>query len=134
MKVLDTSFLIDFMAGTSKSKSKMQSILHEPLIVSEVTVIELLARAHNSRLPDQEVRLIRNTVDQLNIVPVNEYYRMNIVLMYARLQLVHQMISHFDIVIAGTALALGATLITNDKHFERLQSYFPLKLESWLYQ
>ena len=48
----------------------MQSILHEPLIVPEVTVIKLLAGAHNSRLPDQEVRLIRSTVNQLNIVPI----------------------------------------------------------------
>jgi predicted nucleic acid-binding protein len=41
MKVLDTNFLIDFMDNTKKSKSKMQSILNEPLIISEVTVIEL---------------------------------------------------------------------------------------------
>jgi predicted nucleic acid-binding protein len=57
---------------------------------------------------------------------------MNIAIIYARLKSVNQMIPHFDIVVAGTALALGAALITNDRHFERLVSYFPLKLESWL--
>lgn len=110
----------------------MQSILHEHLIVSEVTVIELLAGAHSSKLPEQEVRLIRSTVDQLNIVPINEYYRMHIAIIYASLKSVNQMIPHFDIVIAGTALALEAALITNDRHFERVANYYPLKLESWL--
>jgi predicted nucleic acid-binding protein len=78
MKVLDTTFLIDFIAGTKKSKSKMESIMHEPVIVSEVSAIELLAGAYNSKFRDEQIKTITNTLDQLNIVAISEYLRVNI--------------------------------------------------------
>jgi tRNA(fMet)-specific endonuclease VapC len=132
MKILDTDFLIDFTAGTRKAVSKMRSIQNEPLIISEVTAIELYAGAVNSKFLTEEMQTIDYTLDLLNIIAVDESVRKNITLIYAFLQSNHQMIPHFDIVIAGTALTFDSPLITRDKHFTTVSKHFGLKPESWI--
>jgi tRNA(fMet)-specific endonuclease VapC len=131
MRILDTEFLIDYMAGTKKAVSKMQSIQDEPLFISEVTAIELYAGAVNSSFPFEEVENINNTLDQLNIIPVDIYVREKITLICAYLKKIRKMINHFDIVIAGTALTLDSPLITRDKHFTMVSKHFGLVPESF---
>lgn len=136
MKVLDTNFLIDFSGGTRKSKVKMESIQNEPLIASQVTVIELLAGVllagvYNSKFVASEINIITETLDLLNIAPIDDSITRWAALVYAYLHATHKMINHFDIIIAGTALAFNVPLITRDRDFERLVDRFGLQLESW---
>jgi tRNA(fMet)-specific endonuclease VapC len=132
MKVLDTNFLIDFNGGTIKSKVKMASIQDQPLLVSQVTVIELLAGAYNSKFVRGELNVVTGTLDRLNIIPIDDSITTWAAKIYAYLHKISKMINHFDIVIAGTALAFYAPLVTRDRHFERLTNRFDLKLENWL--
>jgi predicted nucleic acid-binding protein len=133
MKVLDTNFLIDFNGGTRKSKVKMESIQNEPLIASQVTVIELLAGTLLAgEFVAREINIITKTLDLLNIAPIDDSITRWAALVYAYLHATHKMINHFDIIIAGTALAFNVPLITRDRDFERLVDRFGLQLESWL--
>jgi hypothetical protein len=52
-------------------------------------------------------------------------------LIYAYLKKISEMIPHFDITMAGTALTFDSPLVTKVKHFTMLCRHFGLKPGSW---
>lgn len=131
MKVLDTNFLIEFMANKRKAVEKMQSIKNDILLVSESSVIELYAGAKNARAPAQEVSKIQEVLSRLNVIEVNAEVRERIADVYAYLSKSRKMIDKYDITIAGTALTMNSTLVTEDGHFDRIEECLGLKVEGW---
>jgi tRNA(fMet)-specific endonuclease VapC len=109
---------------------KLATVPPSQVVISAITRAELLYGL--KRLPPNH--LLQASVYQfLSIVRVlpweaesGEWYA------EIRFQLVSisQTIGHVDMMIAAHALALGATLVTNNtRHYERIQA--PLLLENW---
>ena len=115
MKLLDTSVAIDHLRGVGAANALLQQLIasDEPIVASEVVRSELLAGVRSDEMDDLE-QFCATVV----WVPVYETVARaagTLVLQHRR---AYQGIDDVDYLIAGTALALGAEILTtNVRHF-----------------
>ena len=115
MKLLDTSVAIDHLRGVVAANALLQQLIasDEPIVASEVVRFELLAGVRSDEMDDLE-QFCATVV----WVPVDETVARaagTLVLQHRR---AYQGIDDVDYLIAGTALALGAEILTtNVRHF-----------------
>ncbi len=129
--LLDTDISSYIIKGKSADiEQKLIAALPDRICISAITRAELLYGL--KRLPSDH--LLQSTVnrflDLIRILPWNE----NAADYYADIR--HQLttegkvIGEMDMMIASHALAIGATLVSNNtRHFERIKA--PLILENW---
>ena len=129
MKILDTDVCIEILRGNRRIIAKRQESLDE-VTTSWITAAELSYGAAKSRAPEKNQNLVIEFLATLSVVGVNlpaaELFGRH----KAALERQGNRLADADLLIAATALAQGATLITgNVQHYERIPG---LLIEDWI--
>lgn len=127
MLLLDTSTLVDFLRGHRGVVNRFTSESPDDLAISVMTVSELRYGAISSRNPVRGMRESAELINEIRSIP----FTLQAALIHAeiRLALRNNRIGDPDMVIAATALASGATVVTsNVREFSRIPN---LRVESW---
>ena len=118
MKVADTDVLIDFLAGVEPVASRVAEEVGKGLATTAVSRFELRAGARSAR-QEQAVTVL---LEALAVLPLDSSSADRAVAVRRKLEKGGIGIGMADSLIAGIALAHGATLLTrNRRHFERVE-------------
>ena len=115
MKLLDTSVAIDHLRGVRAANALLQQLIDadESIAASEVVRFELLAGVR-----DDEMDQLEQFCATIEWVPVDEDVARAAGTLALQHRRAYQGIDDVDYLIAGTALALGAEILTtNIRHF-----------------
>ena len=126
--MLDTDIASYLIRGDHPDVTKKFTELYEKCVISSVTAAELQygARKRNNRALTQKVQAL---CDLIQIIPWNEDAAGSYAKLRVELETAGTPIGNMDMMIAASAMAEGAVLITNNTgHFSRIAS---LKLEDW---
>lgn len=118
MKLLDTTIAIDHLRGLSKARALLTGLLksEEVLAASEVVRFELLVGVRES-----EVAELESFFEAINWIPVNEVIARVAGRLARSYRKAHSGIDDADYLIAATAIAFDAELLTtNRRHFPML--------------
>ena len=127
MLILDTSTLVDFLRGHRRVIDRFASVSPADLAMSVMTVSELRYGAIGSREAARGMRESAELINEIRALP----FTISAALIHAeiRLALRQQPIGEPDMIIAATALASQAKLVTsNVREFSRVPN---LQVESW---
>ncbi|MGI8944622.1 MAG: type II toxin-antitoxin system VapC family toxin [Thermoleophilaceae bacterium] len=111
MKLLDTSVAVDHLRGTQPAVDLLTRLTHEqePIVASEVVRFELLAGVR-----DGEGKALERFFSAFSWVPVDEGIARTAGSLAREHRRAHSRIDDADYLIAATALALDAELLTID--------------------
>ena len=126
--MLDTDIASYLIRGDHPGVTEKFTELYEKCVISSVTAAELQygARKRNNRALTQKVQAL---CDLIQIIPWNEDAAGSYAKLRVELETAGTPIGNMDMMIAASAMAEGAVLITNNTgHFSRIAS---LKLEDW---
>lgn len=131
MIIFDTSAVIDFLHGGTKTKAVVEGTeaAGGEVGVTTITLFELMTPIHHRRLEKEEREVTaffnRSTMLQLDEGSAQEASRaMGLLLRVGR------PVNAFDALIAGIALKRGAkAVLTKDKDFEEIAKVVELKVQ-----
>ena len=107
----------------------MQSLDPDTIGIPSIVWAELLTGAAKSRRPDRTLEVVRRFVDPLRVVPFDASAAQHYARVRAELERAGEPIGPNDSIIAATALAAQATLVTrNGREFGRVVG---LECEDW---
>ena len=110
MTLIDTSVIIDFIAGDKKTVCSIQELLAiDEIKTTSITEYELFR--HKSKLKRQ---LAEDFLSELTIYPFDDDAAKEAATLFIELQAKGKMINQNDILIAGIALAHHEVLLTRD--------------------
>jgi predicted nucleic acid-binding protein len=116
MTFLDTSVIIDFLAGDEKIVQKIKEIAKRNKIkTTTITEYELLK--HQNELKRD---IAEKFLSAVTVCPFDRDAAKQAALLFEKLQERGTMINENDLLIAGTVLACGEVLLTRDKKFAYL--------------
>ena len=129
--LLDTDTCSDTIRGVSAAlDTRLAAAKADALMVSAVTRAELVFGLERRRNPRALSRLVHGFLDRIAVVPWDAAAADRFAQLRALLERNGTPIGTFDTMIAGHALALNATLVTNNsRHFQRVKA---LKVENWI--
>lgn len=118
MKLLDTSVAVDHLRGYGPATALLEDLVsHESVVASELTRFELLAGAR----PDD----LENFFSVVDWIPVTEDVPRRAGEYARAYRRSHSGIGVIDYLLAGTASAVGADLVTNVGHFPMFDDLRP---------
>jgi tRNA(fMet)-specific endonuclease VapC len=118
------------LRGHAAVAQKVRAFPAKSLVVSSVTLYELLVGVEKSRDSEKNRRLLDDALAPFVILAFDETPALEAAKVRGSLEKKGIGIGPYDTLIAGHALALGVKLITaNTKEFRRVHG---LKLENWL--
>lgn len=118
MIVADTDVLIDFLAGVEPLASRVGDEIESGLATTAVSRFELRAGVRGAR----QERAVSGLLDGLMTLPLDAISADRAAAVRLALEKEGRGIGMADSLIAGIALAHGATLLTrNRRHFERVE-------------
>ena len=123
MKLLDTTVAIDHLRGEEAAVDLLRRLIdaEETILASEVVRFELLAGVR-----DDELGALEEFLSALSWVPVDEAVSRTAGLLARKHRAARSGIDDVDYLIAATALALDAELLTtNVRHFPMLPGLRP---------
>lgn len=126
--MLDTDIASYLIRGDHPGVTKKFTELYEKCVISSITAAELQygARKRNNRVLTQKVQAL---CDLIPIISWNEDAATNYAKLRVELESAGTPIGNMDMMIAASALAEEAVLITNNtEHFSRISA---LNLENW---
>ena len=126
--MLDTEIASYLIRGDHPCVTKKFTELYEKCVISSITAAELQygARKRNNRALTQKVQAL---CDLIPIISWNEDAATNYAKLRVELEFAGTPIGNMDMMIAASALAEEAVLITNNtEHFSRISA---LNLENW---
>jgi tRNA(fMet)-specific endonuclease VapC len=129
--MLDTDCCIELLRGrTPRAVERIAQVGLEQVHVSSITVGELLVGAARSSKPKENTARVVQFCASLQIVPFDDRAAARYAQTRASLEIRGTPIGPMDMLIAGHALALDATLVTgNVREFGRVDG---LRVENWL--
>jgi tRNA(fMet)-specific endonuclease VapC len=133
--MLDTDCCIELLRGRApRVVERIAQVGLEQVHVSTITVGELLAGAARSARQNENTARVVQFCASLQIVPFDDRAAARYAQTRASLEIRGTPIGPMDMLIAGHALALDATLVTtlvtgNDREFGRVVG---LRVENWL--
>ncbi len=125
--VLDTDTVVDVLRHRDRIVERLAAVSPDDIGVTTMTLAELLYGALSSRDVDRNINDVRRFAANVRVLPFGR----NSAAVHAelRFQLRNQPIGPNDLVIAATALASGAALVTsNTRAFGRIRG---LSVEDW---
>ena len=129
MYVLDTNAVIDLFKARGRVGERVLATPPAEVALSSVVLFELEVGAQKSDRPELHRRQIDAFARLATIVPFGESEARAAARVRASLEVAGSPIGPYDTLIAATALAHGATLVThNTEEFERVDG---LRLEDW---
>lgn len=129
--MLDTNICIYIIKNKpQKVKEKLQMFGINELCISSITVSELMYGVYKSKFIDKNLKAIESFLLPFQIISYDYLASVEYGKIRADLESKGKVIGNMDMQIAGHAMALGVTLVTNNlKEFERIES---LKLDNWV--
>ena len=109
--------------------SRLRAVSPDDLAVSSITAAELFHGASRSHDPQREFRRVQSLVEVLNLIDFGTDAAISYGVIRGALERQGNVIGPFDLLIAGHALSLGATVVThNTREFRRVPG---LVVEDW---
>jgi tRNA(fMet)-specific endonuclease VapC len=129
--MLDTDTVSYLVRGSSAAlDARVSGAANEQLCISAVTRGELLYGLKLKGGAHRLTQVVENFLRRVPCLPWDEAAATHFANIAADLHLAGAVIGRMDAMIAGHALATGATLVTNNtRHFERIAS---LHVENWV--
>ncbi len=131
--ILDTDTISFFFRGNKNVVRKIDEYLREYgfINISIISYYEILNGLLYKDAKNQKQKFMefikQNQVLPLNLITVNRSAEI-----YANLRKTGQIISHTDVLIAGTAIVNNLILITNNvNHFKRINK---LQIDNWVFK
>ncbi len=129
MYVTDTNTLIYFFKGSGNVSQKLLSIPPKEIGIPAIVLYELEVGIAKSKAPRKRLKQLEDMMSVINILPFTAKEARSSAMIRAQLERKGRTIGPIDILIAGTALAHQAILVThNVKEFKRIEK---LQIEDW---
>ncbi len=129
MYVLDTNTLIYFFKGMGHVGDKLLSIAPKEIYIPAIVLYELEVGIGKSQPPDKRIKQLKDLTSVITVLPFTEKTAKYSADIRVQLEKNGMLIGPFDTIIAGTALARKAILVThNTKEFIRVPN---LQIEDW---
>jgi len=129
--MLDTNICIYLIKNKpTQVKARFEAHHIGELCLSSITVAELMYGVYKSQHVEQNLRALERFLLPFEIVAFDESGAQHYGAIRAALEKEGRLIGNMDMQIAGHALALDATLVTNNvREFERVAG---LRIENWV--
>ena len=129
MYLLDTNTLIYFFKQQGQVATHLKNIAPSQISISSVVLFELEYGVLRSTRPDHQRKGIDAVLTVYGISSLDDKAAKSAAWIKYTLEAAGTPIGHFDLLIAGTALAHDMTLVTrNTREFERVPG---LRVENW---
>jgi tRNA(fMet)-specific endonuclease VapC len=126
---LDTNALIHALKGAGRVKERLARVSPVDIAVPAVVAYEIEFGTLHSRSPGKRRRDLQRLLSILTILPFDERAADRSARLRFDLETAGEKIGPLDTLIAGTVLAHGATLVTNNtREFSRVPG---LQIEDW---
>jgi predicted nucleic acid-binding protein len=127
---LDTDIIVGLLRGDERAVTLISQlqVLGETMKTTVITAYELLKGAAISSRPQENLTVVRDIISSLTILTLNYGVCEVASQIYSELKGRGQVISEFDILIAAISIYNDETLISRDKHFEKIEN---LRHRTW---
>ena len=126
---LDTNTLIYFFKGEGSVVAELLSRPPSDIGIPTIALFELEVGIAKSSSPKKRLSQLRELLNVVYVIPFDDRAARASAGVRAALEIKGTPIGPYDVLIAGSALAHGVTLVTrNTKEFSRVEG---LTLESW---
>jgi tRNA(fMet)-specific endonuclease VapC len=129
MYILDTNTLIYFFKNNGNVAEKLLSVSPQKIAIPSIVLYELEYGIAKSNTPQKRQAQLNELCAVVNVLPFDDVAAKTSAIIRAKLEQQGTPIGHYDVLIAGIALAHQDILVThNTKEFARISE---LKLEDW---
>ena len=129
MYILDTNTLIYYFKGQGQVAKNFANVSPEEIGISTIVLFELQVGIAKSTSPAKRTQQLDQLLSRVNLIPFDRDCAVAAATIRAQLEQQGTPIGPIDVLIAGTALALQATLVThNVKEFARVSG---LAIADW---
>ena len=123
MYVLDTNTLIYFFKGVGNAAQNLLAKSPKDIGVPAIVIYELEVGIKKSKSPQKRIKQLKDLTSSVNVLPFGKAEAQASAQIRAQLEKKGTPIGPYDILIAGTALANQATLVThNVEEFKRIKN------------
>jgi len=121
MKVLDTTFLIDFLNGNVRTLKIAES--NEQLFTTQINMYEVIRGIFLGKNPLPDLEKAKEMFENIRILSLDDYSIIKSAEIFADLTKKGEMIADNDCLTAGIALSKGINKIVtkNTEHFKRIK-------------
>ncbi len=128
-RLLDTNVFIAAMRGNAQVLQRLQSHHPTDIAISSVSLYELYSGIERCQRPHIEQQKVANLIRPIHILPFDATAALMTAKIRRQLELGGKLIGPYDLMLAGQALSLGVTFVTNNTgEFTRVSG---LILEDW---
>ncbi|HAO11391.1 MAG TPA: VapC toxin family PIN domain ribonuclease [Planktothrix sp. UBA8407] len=129
MYILDTNTLIYYFKGQGKIAQNLANVSPQEIGISAIVLFELQVGIAKSTSPAKRTQQLQQLLNQINLIPFDRNSAIVAATIRAQLEQQGTPIGPIDVLIAGTAASLQATLVThNIKEFSRVSG---LAIADW---
>jgi tRNA(fMet)-specific endonuclease VapC len=129
MYVLDTNTLIYYFKGQGQVAENFANVSAQEISIPTIVFFELQVGIAKSTSPAKRTQQLQELMSRVNLVLFDREAALAAAKIRAELEQQGTPIGQMDVLIAGTAIALQATLVThNIKEFSRVSG---LKIVDW---
>jgi len=126
---LDTNTLIYYFKGQGQIAKNFANVSPQEIGISRIVLFELQVGIAKSTSPAKRTQQLQQLLSRVNLVPFDRDSAVAAATIRAQLEQQGTPIGSLDVLIAGTALAFQATLVThNVKEFSRVSG---LAIADW---
>jgi predicted nucleic acid-binding protein len=129
--ILDTSFIIDIMAGRSEALDKLEELENssKPISTTTISLFELWSGIELSDKPEEEKDKVKNVLASLNIYSFEEKSAKISGKIQGKMSEEGFEVAPEDSKIAGIAIRNSERVITRDKDFREIEKISTLEIE-----
>ncbi|MEG3841627.1 type II toxin-antitoxin system VapC family toxin [Microcoleus sp. herbarium14] len=129
MYILDTNTLIYYFKGQGQVAQNLANVSPQEIGISTIVLFELQVGIAKSTSPAKRTQQLQQFLSRVNLVPFDRDSAVAAATIRAQLEQQGTPIGPIDVLIAGTAASLQATLVThNVKGFSRVSE---LAIADW---
>jgi tRNA(fMet)-specific endonuclease VapC len=129
MYVLDTNILIYFFKGLGNVSQNLLAQSPSDIGIPAIVYYELEVGIKKSKFPEKRIKQLKELISLTDVLPFGKTEAQASAQIRAQLEKEGTPIGPYDILIAGTALANQATLVTHNwEEFKRIEN---LKVIDW---
>ena len=126
---MDTNTLIYYFKGQGQIAKNFANVSPQEIGISRIVLFELQVGIAKSTSPAKRTQQLQQLLSRVNLVPFDRDSAVAAATIRAQLEQQGTPIGSLDVLIAGTALAFQATLVThNVKEFSRVSG---LAIADW---
>ncbi len=129
MFLLDTDTMILNLKGHPEVKENLRQHLHDALMISVITCMELYYGAYKSDNVAVNLAKIQTIAEAMEVIPLGSESAQIFGMLKGQMERKGTRLDDFDLAIVASALAHNLILVTNNvNHFKRIAG---LKLSNW---